>query len=336
MAIKPDVLYPGKITPASSQYPYGKARNVSTPGDGTGTPWEENIVNDIFGFQQAILDAGSVIPSGTPDYVGASQYLTALQNVVNLVRATIEGVTWNNGTTKVRMAIGANDGGLVMSDDTFAGGTAEVSDRGGISLKTNDHGISSARIVKTIDDTTFAQVFEILSCDSGLTVQTRLTKTISSVNTGTDELTIAGHGLVTAQRVTFVSSATDPTPLVTSTRYYVIVVDSNTVKLATTAANAIAGTAIDISTTGSGTLVLETGSPVGSFTLGAAASLVINNPAVNSGSIILLTPTNASAATLQAGTSGLYVTATNGSFTVSTADAGSAAGTETFNYMVIN
>ena len=82
MAINPESQYPGKITPSTPSYPYGSARNVTVPGDGTGTPWEAALVNDLFGFQQAILARAGVVPNGTPDNATASQYLDALLNVV--------------------------------------------------------------------------------------------------------------------------------------------------------------------------------------------------------------------------------------------------------------
>lgn len=78
MAIIPEIKYAGKITPASAAYPYGEARNITTPGDGTGTPWEAALVNDLFGWQQALLSLSGITPSGNPDMVGASQYLAAL------------------------------------------------------------------------------------------------------------------------------------------------------------------------------------------------------------------------------------------------------------------
>ena len=81
MAINPESQYPGKINPSSPAYPYGSARNITTPGDGTGTPWEAAIVNDSLGFQQALLALASLVPTGTPDQVGASQYLQALQKI---------------------------------------------------------------------------------------------------------------------------------------------------------------------------------------------------------------------------------------------------------------
>lgn len=76
----------------------------------------------------------------------------------------------------------------------------------------------------------------------------------------------------------------------------------------------------------------------GNITLDAAASTTIANANVKSTSQIILFPTNAAAATLVAGSSSPYVSAKSAgvSFTISTADAGSAAGTETFDYILVN
>jgi len=83
MAINPEAQYPGKIKPGDANYPYGSARNITVPGDGTGTPWEQALVNDIFGFQQALLNAAALVPTGSPDKVGASQYLEAVEKIVS-------------------------------------------------------------------------------------------------------------------------------------------------------------------------------------------------------------------------------------------------------------
>lgn len=75
---------------------------------------------------------------------------------------------------------------------------------------------------------------------------------------------------------------------------------------------------------------------VGSFTMAAAATKTVTDGNVTTTSFISLTPTNASAAALMAGANSLYVTAGTGSFVVSTAGGGSAAGTETLAYAVFN
>lgn len=78
MAIRPQIEYAGQTTTGDPGYPDGKAKNVGVSGDGTGTPLEEKWVNDLFGFEQALLARAGITPSGFPDKVGASQYLAAL------------------------------------------------------------------------------------------------------------------------------------------------------------------------------------------------------------------------------------------------------------------
>lgn len=77
---------------------------------------------------------------------------------------------------------------------------------------------------------------------------------------------------------------------------------------------------------------------VGTFTFDADSSTTVLDAKVLTDSTILLMPTNAAAATLIGSSEGLYVSArTSGvSFAVTTADAGSAGGTETFQYIILN
>jgi len=76
----------------------------------------------------------------------------------------------------------------------------------------------------------------------------------------------------------------------------------------------------------------------GSFTLAAAATTTVTQPAIKATSIVLLMPSNAAAATLMGSAKALYVSALapGASFTVATASGASAAGTETFSYVVSN
>lgn len=116
MAINPESQYPGKINPSDSDYPYGSARNVTVPGDGTGTPWEAALVKDIMGLQQALLSAASIVPSGSPDTAGTSQYFDAILKTsgVNAIFADVSGMVSGvaaNGATVVeglKAAIGSS------------------------------------------------------------------------------------------------------------------------------------------------------------------------------------------------------------------------------------
>jgi hypothetical protein len=82
MALDLSLTYPGQIDTSDLAYPYGKARNITLSGDGTGTPWEKKLANDILGFQQALLVAAGITPSNTPDSSTISQYLEALRYIV--------------------------------------------------------------------------------------------------------------------------------------------------------------------------------------------------------------------------------------------------------------
>lgn len=72
----------------------------------------------------------------------------------------------------------------------------------------------------------------------------------------------------------------------------------------------------------------------GTFTMSATSSKVVSDSSVKPSSIVLLMETNASAATLQGSAKRMYISVSSGSFTVATANAVAAAGTENFAYSV--
>jgi flagellin len=76
----------------------------------------------------------------------------------------------------------------------------------------------------------------------------------SPISSAADTITLASHGLTTGQALTFTSAGTLPGGISSGTTYYAIVVDSNTIKLATSYSNAFSGTALDITSSGVGTL----------------------------------------------------------------------------------
>lgn len=72
------------------------------------------------------------------------------------------------------------------------------------------------------------------------------------VATSTERITVTSHGWLTGQPVIATGTGL-PAGLTTGTTYYLIKVDANTLKFATTLALALAGTAVDLTTFGSGT-----------------------------------------------------------------------------------
>jgi len=73
-----------------------------------------------------------------------------------------------------------------------------------------------------------------------------------SVDIGTDTLTSAAHPFYTGSAVVYTTSGTTITGLTPTTTYYVISASSSTFKLASSLANAVAGTAIDLTGAGTG------------------------------------------------------------------------------------
>jgi hypothetical protein len=76
---------------------------------------------------------------------------------------------------------------------------------------------------------------------------------------------VAEHAFVTGQTVQVSTDDTLPTPLLAATDYFVIVVDANTIKLAATRDEALAGTAIDLEDVGVGNHVVDSQANVGSL-----------------------------------------------------------------------
>lgn len=83
--------------------------------------------------------------------------------------------------------------------------------------------------------------------------------------------------ILTGTRVRLTTTTTLPAGLATATDYYVIVVSSTTFKLATSYANAVAGTAINITSTGTGTHTVTWLLP--RYTNGAGLNAIFFNPA---------------------------------------------------------
>lgn len=79
--------------------------------------------------------------------------------------------------------------------------------------------------------------------------------TVSIASPG--EVTLNAHGLSTGSCVELTTTGALPTGLAVNTNYYAIYVNANVIRLATSAANAIAGTAINTSGSQSGTHTLR-------------------------------------------------------------------------------
>lgn len=103
------------------------------------------------------------------------------------------------------------------------------------------------------------------------------TGTVAGVNTSADTLTFTAHGQYLGSKVALTTAGALPTGL-SATNYWVIVVNANTIKLATSLANAAAGTAVDLTAPGYGT---HTITPAALVTTGAVVKLQVSNDGTN-------------------------------------------------------
>lgn len=80
-------------------------------------------------------------------------------------------------------------------------------------------------------------------------------QTISSVQVSpTNTFNLTAHGFLTGDQVQFLTTGTLPTPINSTSVYYVIKINDNSFKLAATKADSVNGTPITISAAGSGSI----------------------------------------------------------------------------------
>lgn len=84
--LKIDANYTDYRDDTDANYPYGKAVSASTPGSSDGTPWRALWFNDLLGSRTAIFKkafGNDRQPSNTPDNMAASDFLDAIQKLIN-------------------------------------------------------------------------------------------------------------------------------------------------------------------------------------------------------------------------------------------------------------
>ncbi len=112
-----DATYPGQTAGTNANYPSGEARNVTVSGDGLGTPWEAQLLNDFLGFREKVIADAGVSISGSPDTAIASDVLDALE-VLLLSRSELVTEGGNILVTGNRLPRDHRDGLLVTQDST--------------------------------------------------------------------------------------------------------------------------------------------------------------------------------------------------------------------------
>ena len=136
--------------------------------------------------------------------------------------------------------------------------------------------------VALLDVIGFYRVTSVTTTTAQATTNTLGRSATFTADAGTDLMTYTSvtslpSNILTGTRVRLTTTTTLPAPLATATDYYVIRMSDGTFELATTYANAIAGTQIDITTAGTGTHTITWLLP--RYTNGAGVQALIFNPA---------------------------------------------------------
>jgi hypothetical protein len=123
-----------------------------------------------------------------------------------------------------------------------------------------------------------------------LTAPVSLTIPTTAVSIADDTITSANHRLLTGTKLTYLKvGATAITGLVDNTAYFIIVVDGDTFKLASSLSNAQAGTAINLTGTGTSTQTFTGDTATGTATI--SGGLVTAVAVTDSGSAYTSAPT---------------------------------------------
>jgi len=137
--------------------------------------------------------------------------------------------------------------------------------------------------VAILDVIGYYRVTSVTTTSAQATTNTISTRTATfTADASTDIMTYTSvtslpSNLLTGTRVRCTTTTTLPAPLATATDYYLIKVTDGTYKLATSYANAIAGTAINLTDAGTGTHTLNWLLP--RYTNGAGVQAIMFNPA---------------------------------------------------------
>lgn len=91
MALKRNERYPGRFSNPTTAHPQGAFKNRTAPNSQDGSYLEQDWANDWDGFFSSLLSAGGVTPNGNVDAVGASQYYTALGNILRTISNGVVG-----------------------------------------------------------------------------------------------------------------------------------------------------------------------------------------------------------------------------------------------------
>lgn len=113
--LNPLATYPANTNPATPERPFGNGKNSTAPGAKNGSPWEKLYVDDLYGFDAALIKAANLTPTNVPDEVGASQRVDAINFLLS-------------ANDKRQWPVVSNDAGDLNHDILFSAGRIPSND----------------------------------------------------------------------------------------------------------------------------------------------------------------------------------------------------------------
>lgn len=214
-----------------------------TPGN-----WE---VQAHASFKEATSLVGSYIQA-----IELSKYQTSITiDGADFASVVIQDITY---TAAAAGAVGNDITIAYVGGGTAGSETVDVTDSA-IEITIED-GVSTATQVKAAFDGESAATDLASATITGTAGDPQDVVTATNLENGEDDavdidantITVQGHEYDTAVKGQLTTTGNLPTGLSLATDYYIIKVDANTIKLATSESNALAGTAVDITALGDG------------------------------------------------------------------------------------
>ena len=100
------IAYETSVGNVTGTFPATTAKNSSTPGATDGTPLVAAMVNNIWGYFQALMNQAGLTPNGVQEAYNASQILTASQLLFGATPGDLyQSLVQNPATLGVRALI---------------------------------------------------------------------------------------------------------------------------------------------------------------------------------------------------------------------------------------
>lgn len=206
--------------------------------------------------QQALTNLGGLKYAVDTATVGESILADGSNLVGNEYRAEFKGV--RAATSKITVSTVSNDVAIDANADQILSAATTNVNFNGVRLTNAALPVASTDVATKEYADNVAQGLNVklsskLASTAGFSATYfNSTGTVSSVDIGTDTLTINNHGFDTGERVVIRTTGSLPGGLALDTEYFIIDTGTNAIKLAATEADSGLGNAVDLTSTGSG------------------------------------------------------------------------------------